>query len=220
VPAVIFDFDGVIADTEPAHFLAFEAVLGARGLRLGRDAYFARYLSYGDADLVRAFMTDAGRSCSETEAEAIVAEKHAAFERRLGAGVSLFPAAPSCIAALGSSLPLAIASGARRVEIEATLDAHGLRPAFSAIVAIEDVARGKPDPEPYLRAAAALGLPAGRCVAIEDSPGGIESALAAGLRVVGVTTSRPAGALSRAHAVVPGLDVIDVAFVRELAGDM
>jgi HAD superfamily hydrolase (TIGR01509 family) len=129
----------------------------------------------------------------------------------------LFPGAAPCIRRLAARFPLAIASGALRSEIETVLSAGGLLGHFKAIISIEDVARGKPAPDPYLLAARQLGVPPAGCVAIEDAPGGIESAATAGLGVIGVTTSVPAEALAAAHLVVGSLDEITVDMVSRLA---
>jgi beta-phosphoglucomutase-like phosphatase (HAD superfamily) len=126
---------------------------------------------------------------------------------------------------LSRDVPLAIASGAQRREIELVIDAAGLRECFECIVAGGDTPQGKPAPDPYVRALGLLRragrLPAdngaaGRSVAIEDSPLGIASARAAGLRCVAVTTSYPADRLGAADLVVGDLDALDVGVLAAL----
>jgi beta-phosphoglucomutase-like phosphatase (HAD superfamily) len=114
------------------------------------------------------------------------------------------------VRALAARVPVAIASGARRGEIETILSAIGLRDAFAAVVGFEDAAHGKPDPAPYLEAARQLearapSLSPAECAAVEDSVPGILSARGAGMKVVGVAHSYPAARLGPAHRVVPSL---------------
>ena len=108
---------------------------------------------------------------------------------------------------------VALATGSRREEAELSLRALGIRHRFQAVIAWEDCRRGKPDPDPYLRAAEGLGLPAARCVAVEDAPGGIRAARAAGMRCVAVTHSCPRERLGEADLVVDDLTGLDLASV-------
>jgi beta-phosphoglucomutase-like phosphatase (HAD superfamily) len=125
------------------------------------------------------------------------------------------------IGTLAGELPLAIASGARREEVEAILAGIGLREAFAAVVGAQDAPRTKPDPAPYLEAARLLearapGLAPGECVAFEDSVPGLMSALGAGMKVVGIAHSYPAETLRSAHRVVPSLAALEPASLRAL----
>jgi beta-phosphoglucomutase len=118
-------------------------------------------------------------------------------------------------------MPVAIASGARRDEIEAALSSLGLRDAFRAIVAAEDAPRTKPDPAPYLEAARRLaecapGLAPADCVVFEDSMAGVDAALGAGMKVVGVAHSYPGERLRAAHRVVDSLVGLDAVGLRRL----
>jgi HAD superfamily hydrolase (TIGR01509 family) len=135
--------------------------------------------------------------------------------------VPVFDGARELVLSLAAEVPVAIASGARREEIEAVLSGIGLRDAFHAVVGAEDAARTKPDPAPYLEAARRLaarapGLAPAECVAFEDSVAGVDSALGAGMKVVGVAHSYPADELSAAHRVVASLAGLDAASLRGL----
>ena len=128
--------------------------------------------------------------------------------------ITVFPGARELVRALAACMPLAIASGARREEIEAILAGIGLRDAFEAVVGAEDAARTKPDPAPYLEAARQLGarvsgLAPQQCVAFEDSVPGLVAALGAGMKVVGVAHSYPAEKLRSAHRVVDALTALE-----------
>jgi len=214
--AVVFDFDGVLADTENLHLVAFQDTFVARGWTLDRAAYFANYLGYDDRDLVRAFASDNALGIGATEVEAILVDKSRHYERRLATGAILFPTAAAAIRRLGASYRLAIASGSLRGEILSILRANNLADAFEAIVGADDVTRSKPAPDPYAAAVARLGVAPSAAVAIEDSQWGPTAARAAGLRAIGITTSYPASALALAHTVVDSLDEVTDALVEGL----
>lgn len=212
---VIFDFDGVIADTERLHLRAFQQVLAGGPMALTEEAYDARYLGYDDAGVFHALAADHGRRLSPGELENMVTEKGRRYDALVGAGEVVFPDAPDCIARLAADLTLGIASGALHGEIEAILEAAGLRRHFSAIVAADDVERSKPAPDSYARAVELLSAELGRppspsgFVAIEDSRWGIAAAIAAGLPCVAVTTSYGPEDLPGAALVVSRLAEVD-----------
>lgn len=213
---VIFDFDGVIADTEPLHLRAFQAVLAGGPMSLSKDVYLARYLGFDDAGLFRAVAKDRDVALVPSEVSRLVEAKGRRYAELVEGGNVVFPEARTCIERLSESgVVLGVASGALHHEIETILRAAGLRRHFTAIVAADDVARAKPAPDVYSRAvelmSAAIGRPPSPAgfVAIEDSRWGIESAHAAGLPCVGVTTSYGADALPGAALVVQSLEGVD-----------
>jgi len=214
--AIVFDFDGVLADTEGLHLRAFQEVFAKRGWSLDRQTYFERYLGFDDHDLVAHFAGDRKIALSASEARAVVDEKTRLYDQRLSAGTVLFEGAPEAIARLGTRYRLAIASGSIRSEILAVLVASGLERAIPVVVGADDVERSKPAPDPYAKAVAALGVAPGAAVAVEDSRWGLASARAAGLRTIGITTSYPASTLEPVDAVVDSLDAIDSALVDRL----
>ncbi len=203
--AVLFDFNGVIADDEASHFEAFREVLTPRGIALDRARYDAELLGLDDAGVARHLFPGAG-----TEEHArFLADKSAAYDALTAGGVPAFPGAVELVVALAErGVPLAIVSGALRHEIERILGGYGLLDRFRIVVAAEDVRHCKPDPEGYLLGfemlrAQGLVATADRCVVVEDSPAGIEAALSAGMRVVGVAHSAKLAELHRAHEAVP-----------------
>jgi beta-phosphoglucomutase len=219
VVAVVFDFDGVLADSEPLHLRGFQAVLHRRGLAVPADDYYDRFLGYNDEDALVAMSEQYGWALSRADVQRIVAEKMKEMARLLASPAVLFAGAAACVRRLGARLPLAIASGAQRDEIELVLRANDLYSEFRAIVASGDTARSKPSPDPYARAVALLQTSGAvadapevtaRCVAIEDSQWGIQSAQAAGLRCVAITTSYPAAALEGADAVIDRLEELTI----------
>lgn len=212
IAAVVFDFDGVLANSEPLHFRAFRDVLAEERVALTERAYFDRYLGYDDLGAFRAITADANRSLSAPQLADLVARKAQHLEQIERGGSILFPGAREAIVRMASHGPVAIASGALRAEILRVLEREGLRAYFPVVVAAEDTAASKPDPAPYARAVELLSGVAGRpiapadCVAVEDSRWGLVSAKVAGLHTVAITHSYPAGDLQGADTVIDHLD--------------
>jgi len=212
--AIVFDFDGVIANSEPLHLQAFQSALAEEGIELTRPEYYARYLGFDDVGMFEALARDRGMAMSDRQIVTLVARKGVKLEEMLHAGAVLFPGAREFIRAAAAAVPVAIASGALRHEIDEVVVAAGLADLFTTIVAAGDTPESKPSPAPYrlaferLRDRSGGTLEAHRCVAIEDSRWGLESAAGAGLRCVGVTNSYPAHELKGAELVVDGLHTL------------
>ena len=208
--AAIFDFDGVLVNSEPLHFRSLQASLLPEGIRITEPEYFTTYLAYDDRRAIRLAFEEHGIRLDLDRLDRIALRKAAIFEELLPE-VPFFPGARELARSLGRTMPVAIASGALSGEIERILEAGGIRDAFAAIVGADNVTRGKPDPEPYLEAmrrlrSSAPGLSPGTCLVFEDSVPGIASALAAGMKVVAVANSFPPAKLSAAHRVVSSLE--------------
>ena len=154
--AVFFDFDGVIADTEPLHLRAYQAVLQADGIDLNKSEYYARYLGYDDVGLFEALAKDRHISLSDEKIDEWVAAKSCIVEEMLSSDSILFPGAAACVKMFAERVPLAVASGALEPEIEIVLEHAGLRSSFAAIASASDGVRGKPAPDLYLLAMAKL----------------------------------------------------------------
>ena len=211
-------------DTEPLHYEAFQAVL--RPLGLGHDYahYMEFYIGFDDRDAIREAFREAGRLLDDATLAELMEAKAGELLQIAGRGVESFPGVVSLVRELMEhGIPLAVASGALRHEVVTFMEALGLREAFPLIVAADDVDRSKPDPETYRaaldRVAEKLGdhsLDPRSCIAIEDTPAGIQSARAAGLYVIGVTNSFPAEELKGADCVVERLDQLDLARLLQL----
>lgn len=214
--AVVFDFDGVLADTERLHLRAYQQVFGARGWRLDEREYYDDYLGYDDAYLFETFSHRRGLALDAPMRDALFREKVAAFAALVANGEALFPGAAACVGALVDHFALAIASGSLREEIVRVIAPAGLAPHFAAIVGADDVTRSKPAPDPYLEAVARLGVAPASAVAVEDSRWGLTAARAAGLRRIGVTTSYPAAALRDAEIVIDSIAELTPALVQDL----
>ena len=198
--AVLFDFNGVLMDDEEYHWRAFRAVLAPLGIALSRKRYDRRYLAFDDSTALRTMLADARRTGALYED--LLRRKRRLFRRLCEEHVRIEPPVVRLIRRLARHTPLAIVSGAARLEIVRALRQARIAREFRAIVSSEDVGRCKPDPEGYLLGLRRLGIGKGKgSVAVEDSPGGIRAARAAGLRVVAVATSYTPGVLRRAGAV-------------------
>ena len=210
--AVIFDFDGVIANSEPLHLRAFQLTLAGLGEELTTAEYFAQYLGFDDVGMFQTFGKDRGLRLTDDDVRRLVEQKGEHLRALTGGDGVLFPGAKEFICTVAAAVPVAIASGALRHEIDEVLDAAGLAPLFTAIVASGDTPQSKPSPAPYdlafrrLAARAPRPIARNRCVAIEDSRWGLESARGAGLRCVAVTNSYPADELGEADLTAGGLD--------------
>lgn len=225
---VIFDFDGVLADSEPLHLRAYQEVLAARGIEVAATDYYARYLGFDDPGVFRAIARDQGQAWSNDTLKELIRVKGERFDRLVVQGEAMFPGAADCIRRVSTEVPVAIASGALGPEIETLLSTTGLRHHFKVIVASGDTPRSKPAPDPYLLAvellrpfvAVAGHDPDGCYVAIEDSRWGIESALGAGLRCLGVAQTYAATDLRAAHMVVATIGDVELNALRRLCHDV
>jgi HAD superfamily hydrolase (TIGR01509 family) len=209
--AIVLDFDGVVVNSEPLHLRAFQEVLAAGGHTLSAQEYYSRYVGLDDAAMFAAFAREHGLVAPDGWVRQAIEGKTMRMQALLGHGSPLFPGASECIRELARAVPLAIASGALRHEILMVLEDARLTRCFGAIVAAGETPRGKPAPDPYLRAVELLGNSSGatldprRVVAVEDTTQGLAAARAALLRTVAVTTTYPADAVRDADAVVPTL---------------
>ena len=215
VRAVVFDFDGVLADSEPLHLKAYQALLEPQGIHLDERTYCERYLGYDDEGALRRIAADNGLILGDEEIEMLIVEKGHVFEKLVGTRDVLYRGAADCVRRLAAAWPVGIASGALRADIDLLLRGAGISDLFRFIVAAGDTDRSKPAPDPYLRAAELHGVAPDACVAIEDSQWGLESARSAGLRTIGITHTYPREALT-ADAIVGSLGELTVDFVTSI----
>ena len=214
--AVIFDFDGTLVDSEPVHALATGAGLALAGIELSVEEFLARWVGLPDVDCYSQVARDRGRLLDAATLARVRIAKNETYERvALEGRVPLCEGAAGLVEDLARDMPLGVCSAARRIEIEAALERHGLRRRFRSIVAVEDVRVSKPDPEGYLKSAASLGVDPGACVALEDTPRGIEAALGAGIAVVGIAQTVSPDRLGGASLVVPRLAEVTRATLAE-----
>jgi beta-phosphoglucomutase len=216
IRAIVFDFDGVLANSEPLHLRSYQAVLAERGIALDRQEYYAHYLGYDDVTAFRVITERRGLRWSDADIAEVLERKTVLFDDIVASSDVLYPEAIPCVRRLADAMPLGIASGALRHEIAAILRRADLEDCFRFIVAAGETAASKPAPDPYRRAAELHGMPPGQCVAIEDSRWGIASAKGAGLRCVGITQTYPADGLPGADAIIHSLDEFTVDLLTRL----
>jgi beta-phosphoglucomutase len=196
--AVLFDFNGTLSDDEPIVCAIFQELFAERGRPLSTETYFSELAGTSDPEIVRAWLG--------AEDPALVAEKVERYRARVEDGSTVYEPARDAVRAAAAEAAVGVVSGATRAEIAPALTAAGLDKVISATVTVDDVSRGKPDPEGYLIALELLGAGPEGSVAFEDSEPGIEAALAAGLRCVAVLGTLPRERLVRADTIVERLD--------------
>ncbi len=219
--AVIFDFDGVIANTEPLHFEGLRRTLADIHIDLTEVDYYANYLGFDDRGCILEALRVHQRQISSSIVQELMAKKAAAYLASIQDHLVIFPGVREFIQDAAASVPLAIASGALRSEIELILNQAGMRKAFCHITSAEDVMKGKPDPEPFLHALAGLNrvrpgepvLPSA-CLVIEDSLPGVRAAKSAGMKVLAVANTHHAQDLHEAHAISHHLSETNLQEIR------
>jgi len=212
--AILFDFDGVLADTEPLHFRMFQQVLQEEGIPLSENEYYQKYVGFDDRDCFHAILAEHGRSIAPETIRRLVARKAVMMLDHLKAAPVVYPGIVEFVKSSASRYRLAVVSGALRQEIELILQTAGMRTDFEHITAAEDVRNGKPDPEGYLHALRSLNrnapVLAPECLVIEDTLFGIQAAHAAGMRCLAVSTTIPADQLASADAIASTLKGYDI----------
>ena len=203
--AVIFDMDGVVVDSEPRHERAIQEVVrdlgyGELGLR------FADYIGRADNELWVDFVAKRKPAQSVRELMALKRRRVVEILRR---EQPFFDGLLALVARLAGRYLLALASGSERGVVEEVLKLGGLGRFFSAVVSGSDVARGKPAPDIFLRAAELLGVAPGDCCVIEDSKPGVSAGVAAGMTVIAITNTHPAEELRQATHVVRNYEEIE-----------
>ena len=196
---MIFDLDGVIADSEPLHQESFRLLLGELGIDESAMGDWDRFVGTADRPVLLELIE--GRSVDRSP-EDLLERKGALFLDLLKVREPVFPEIPSLVEDLAARYAMAVASGSLRTAIAGVLALKGLRKSFRHAVSVQDVARGKPAPDLFLRAAELLGMTPAECVVIEDSVPGVAAARAAGMRVIAITTTTQADRLRDADAVV------------------
>ena len=213
--AILFDFDGVLADTEPLHFRTFQAVLAEQGLELNEQDYYGKYVGLDDKGCFTAVYSDHSRAFTPETIERLVERKAGMLFVQLKTNHIVYPGIAKFVTMIAARYRLAVVSGALRHEIEYSLGVAGIRNLFEQITSAQDVRHGKPDPEGYLHALGQLNrvtpLTAPECLVIEDTVQGIQAAQAAGMRCLAVSNTFTSDELKLADAVTATLKAEDLA---------
>ncbi|KTD10939.1 HAD-superfamily hydrolase [Legionella gratiana] len=208
--AIIFDFDGVILDSEPIHYKACCEVLKPLGITISYKEYMDKYLGLADKDMFPKLLKNEGLSFSNEEIHHFIQQKSATYIDIINSSdtLPLIADFDQFIFKIASKVKkIAICSGSSRSEITAVLSKvrqGKLRAYFDIIVTAEDVQIGKPSPEGYLLTAKRLDVLPPHCLVIEDTPHGVNAAKAAGMQVIGLMTTYERQYFLTAERVVKG----------------
>jgi len=212
IKAIIFDFDGVIVDTEPIHLKAFQKILRKEGVELKDSLYYSKYLAYDDITFFRKSMCDFGISKSDREINELVEAKSKIVDSLFEENLELFPGVKEFIQKASENYSLVIGSGALRKEIEFILEKFDMTNKFKLIVSANEVEKCKPDPEVYIKALDLLNktnsnyyIKPYECLVIEDSVYGIKAAKDAGMLCAAITNSYDRKKLVNADIVLDNL---------------
>ena len=221
--AVIFDFDGVITDSEVLHLRSFNKILERFDLQISSRDYYRNYLGLSDFDLFTLLIEKNIIKVSKGSIGDLIKQKNVIFEELMENDGKIIGGVREFLDTLrNKAITMAICSGALSAEIELILEQANLRSYFEFIVAADHVGRGKPSPEGYLLAIEKLGfgklpgLIGSECIAIEDSHWGLEAAKAAGMHTIAVTNSYDADQLTTAEMVVSDLREIKIKDIEML----
>ena len=222
--AVVFDFDGVITDSEVLHLRAFNKSLVQFGVELTKKDYYQNYLGFSDFDCYKMLITQGLLNIDEQEIGDIIKRKSVIFEELAKTEGRTIEGVYEFLKLLErDNIPMAICSGSLLVEIELVLDEAHLRHFFKAIVSAEQVKKGKPHPEGFLLALQKLNnddpqspVAANQCIVIEDSHWGLRAGKAAGMHTIAVTNSYDAEQLTMAEKVVTRLSDLTIDDLQRL----
>lgn len=221
--AVIFDFDGVITDSEVLHFRTFNKVLAEYDIVITKKSYYKNYLGLSDFDLFRLFAKRGTLELKGCQIEDLVKQKNELFEQLAKTEGKIIEGVRDLLVMLDdNNIPMAICSGALMSEIELILEDAGLRNYFEAIVSAEQVQIGKPNPQGFLLTLQKLNrhsrpeLTANQCVVIEDSHWGLEAAKAAGMHTVAITNSYNPNQLTGAELIIDHLNELTIEGLQKL----
>lgn len=218
INAVLFDFNGVIIDDEPVHSEAWREVLNPLGLTYTDEEYYGELLGVPDADFLRRLVAKRGSDLTPLRQLELLDAKTRIYSDLVRHRPVDLPGLPAFVRDLAAHVPLAVVSGALRPEIEWHLQRLEIADCFVTMLGAGEYSAPKPDPAPYLEGLGALTGATGKLtlpaatVVFEDSIHGVNSALAAGMPVLGVTARIPAERLAGcfAHAA----DFSDLSFAR------
>lgn len=221
--AIIFDFDGILVDSEPLIMKLFQEMADREGWVLSEEEYYRHYLALDDRGIIEHLWRSHGCSLSAARRDELLTWKVRAYEKIIQDGLPPIPGAAEFVLNAAQGFPLAIASGSLHAEIEHLLQKLGLRRKFAVLATADDCERSKPDPEVYLKALSRLqGLPqlhepllqAGECLAIEDAPLGVVAAQAAGMKCLALAHSRPQSELQHADWTARQFADVDLEIIR------
>ncbi|MBA7617501.1 Beta-phosphoglucomutase [subsurface metagenome] len=207
IAAVIWDMDGVLADTAPHHLLAWQETFAKRGINF-TEADFKRGFGIRNDAIIKNTL---GEQVTPDEIEAIAREKEATFRRIIGKDIKPLPGALELVKALDEGgISMAIASSTTIENIHLIVGSLGIADYFKAVITGHDVTEGKPSPQVFLLAAQRLGAEPKNCIVVEDAVAGVKAAKSAGMYCVAVSNSHPQEKLKEADLIVASLEMVTV----------
>ncbi len=207
IRAVIWDMDGVIADTAQQHFLSWQAAFQKRGTKFTEDDFLHHFGQRNDT-IIHSIK---GAGVAPAEIEAIAEDKEDYFRRNIVNNLKPFPGVIRLLKILkANDLLAAVGSSAPRENICLILDQLKIADYFQAVVYGQEVLHGKPSPDVFLLAAQKLGAVPSNCIVVEDAVAGVAAAKSAGMRCIAVTNTHPALKLSQADLVVESLEEVSL----------
>jgi beta-phosphoglucomutase len=220
--AVIFDFDGVITDSEALHLRAFNRILEQYKVQIADDDYYERYLGLSDRDCFKALIDEGTLALAHGQVPDLVAQKKQVYAVLAETEGQIIDGVRTFLDLLAEQhIAMAVCSGALLAEIQVILRRADLGRFFPIIVSADQISKGKPDPEGFLLTLKRLNetggpIAASECVVVEDSHWGLDAAIAAGMHTIAVTNSYPADQLSMAEQIVDRLDSITLKDLQRL----
>ena len=211
--AVIWDMDGVIADTAPYHLSAWQEVFRKRGVKFTEED-FKRNFGRRNDTIIRDTL---GEQIAQGEIDAIAREKEETFRSLAGQKIKPFPGAVALLQSLRKhKFKMAIASSTPMENIQLITRSLGIDNCFQSIVTGQDVTEGKPSPQSFLLAAQRLGVEPRNCIVIEDAVAGVAAAKRAGMRCLAITNTHPRQSLKQADLIVDTLEAVTVNDLEKL----
>jgi len=223
--AIIFDFDGIIADAEPVHLKAFQMVLSEEGINLSYKDYYEKYLALDDKTCLTMVLRDRGMNYDKAFIDALMLRKSRYYDRFIRENIIIFPGVVDFIKNAYGKYTLAIGSGALRHEIDFILECAEIRKEFEIIVSADEVENCKPHPEVFVKVLERINknnstkstiVHAYECLVIEDSIAGIKAAHHAGMKCLAVTNSYSSEKLSEADMIVKSLEEVKIEDIKKL----
>ena len=202
--AIVFDFNGTLSHDEPILCEIFIELFAEHGKPLSAQEYFDELAGLSDPEIVRTWL---GRD--HPDVDEVIEERIGRYRAAVADGSSVPPELREAVRFAADRVPLAIVSGAARAEIEPVVEASHLTECFDFIVTSDDIERGKPDPEGYLRALSLFDedIDSADVLVLEDTEAGVESAKAAGMRCFAVLGTLSPKRLTQADEIVERIDV-------------
>ena len=223
---MIFDFDGVISDSELCHFAAYNKVLASFGVQISQQAYYAEYLGFTDYEVFETVKKRYKTGFKGTAIEQLVGRKAKFFQELIRQTDHLIDGITELVWELKkNNIKIAVNSGAIDADIKIMLAGSAIENSFDVIVSADNVVKGKPEPEGYLLTLERLNaisdspVSAKQCVAIEDSRWGIVSAKKAGMHIIAVANSYSAKELKGAEIIIDSIKQLKISDMQKLCSD-